>query len=79
MEHFYQTTQPNDSENTDCKYDENTSYSTVECNNCFDSQNCTTSECKEVCNLEFCKDDEDCSEANLTSIVDLYIDVNRLN
>jgi hypothetical protein len=75
MEHFAQTTQPNENENenADCKYDDNSSPSTVNCNDCFYSQNCTTSECQSVCSLEFCGDgEEDCSEENLTSIVDLY-------
>ena len=54
-----------------CSYDENSQFDTSNCNKCFSNNNCRTSDCKSVCNLNLCegKDDIDC-EAN--AIVDLY-------
>ena len=49
------------------------SFSETNCDDCFQSINCTTNECKSVCNLDLCKNSgDDCSVETNTSIVDLY-------
>ena len=76
MEHFYDTTgiSPNNEvDSQSCKYNDLSTFSSVNCDECFGSINCTTSECNKVCDLNLCESSSaDCSEETITSIVDLY-------
>jgi hypothetical protein len=76
MEHFYNATSMSTNNQVDsqsCKYNESSSFSSVNCDDCFGSINCKTDHCKSVCDLNLCEgSSEDCSEENMTSIVDLY-------
>jgi len=76
MEHFYGTNEMstnNEVDTQNCKYNKESGLSGVNCDDCFGSINCTTSECSEVCDLKLCDGSSaDCSEETMTSIVDLY-------
>ena len=74
MEHFYNATSMsnNQVDSQSCKYNSESSFSETNCDDCFQSINCTTNECKSVCNLDLCKNSgDDCSVETNTSIVDL--------
>jgi len=76
MEHFYNTTEMVENSQVDsqsCNYNDTSSFSSVNCDDCFGSNRCTTDECSSVCNLNLCENStDDCSEETMTNIVDLY-------